>query len=176
MSKSLDIISEKKIIYENHGEIIGDRFSGLFKVGELTYDYKITYIGDYFNDNRVSFTGSIYNISFFDRRDYDLSGNIYEYDEDEETILKIYSTIFKIICDFSKQVKPEYFMLSAPEKGRYYITYSDITKYNKIPGYHRKTVTYLPNITTETMRGIILTKDASQKLREQLENDSKKII
>jgi hypothetical protein len=124
-------VNEITLSSENAVEISGDLFGGEFKVGNVEYIYSIKNIPNPYKDN-----GLFYNIQFdekySDKSSNEPTGNA------KENYIKILSTIYKIILDFTKKEKPEYIGISSLDKSGYWNIYNNLTKTNKLPGYSRK--------------------------------------
>ena len=125
-------INEITLNPSNAVEIYGDLTNGDFTVGEHDYNYRIIKM-----DKNPYNSDSFYNIDFHEigNKNPNISlptGNA------KENYIKILSTIYKIILDFTESIKPEYIGISSLDKSGYWNIYNNLTKTNKIPGYSRK--------------------------------------
>ena len=125
-------INEITLNPSNAVEIYGDLDNGDFTVGEHDYNYRIIKM-----DKNPYDSDSFYNIDFHEigNKNPNISlptGNA------KENYIKILSTIYKIILDFTESIKPEYIGISSLDKSGYRNIYNNLTKTNKIPGYSRK--------------------------------------
>jgi hypothetical protein len=121
---------------ENAVDVEGSLTDGHFIVGDQKYIYKIKEFPTPPNYN----PGLFYNIEFYPE------GNISsEPQGGKENYVKILSTMYKIIVDFTEQEKPKYIGIASldNEKSKsYHTVYANLTdnKFNRIPGYFRKDV------------------------------------
>jgi hypothetical protein len=137
--ESTDILKELQLNPENGVEIKGDIYKGEFQVGNVIYSYNIVKLpegkslpnsdSDFIND------GKTYDMNFHVKGE-----NSSENKKGKENIIKIYSTMFRIILDFISSVSPNYLLISAFKSTGYFPVYSQLIKTNKIPGYSRKTI------------------------------------
>ena len=66
--------------------------------------------------------------------------------------------MYKVILNFANTTKPDYFIIAAMDSTNYFPIYSDLTKNNKIPGYHRKTVVTFENYSAYPKTGVVMAK------------------
>jgi len=159
LMESKNIINEIKLNPENAVEIIGNETNGTFKVGEQNYNYAIKKIEPPFIDHDVELNGEIYNIIFRNSKDNESEIESYDFKGGKENLIKIYTTMYKVILNFTEIVKPDYFIIAALDSTKYFPIYSNLTKNNTIPGYHRKTVVNLDNYSDYPMTGIVIGKN-----------------
>jgi hypothetical protein len=120
----------------NAVEITGDVFKGMFQAGNKVYTYDIKSMPNPYKED----LGLFYNISFTPKDDITSKPL-----EGKENYIKILSTMYKIILDFAKEVKPEYIGIASLDNDgskNYHKVYANLTnnKSNNIPGYFRKDV------------------------------------
>ena len=137
--ESMVFLKEIQLSPENAVEIKGDTHKGEFQVGEVTYSYNFVKLPE---DNLLPNSNSSF---VTDKKTYDVNfhvkgENSSENKQGKENLIKIYSTMFKVILDFISSISPNYLLISSLEKAGYFPTYSQLTKTNKIPGYSRKTI------------------------------------
>lgn len=179
ITESLELINEIKLNVNNAVETIGNLFEGSFTVGEKKYIYKIEKLNSPIIEPNFELNGTIYNIGFIDYQDNSSDPNSYQHKKGDANLIKIYSTMFKIIVDFIKEIQPDYFIMMSLKTTRYFLVYTDLTKNNTIEGYHRKTVSDFPNLSGGTVMGIIMVKNNIQreinKIKEQFEKNLKNL-
>ena len=135
-----EIVLSKNNAVETYGDLTG----GKFQVGDIIYEYSIKNIPNPYND-----LGAFYNVQFTPRE------NITSTPQGrKENYIKILSTMYKIILDFTEEVEPEYIGISSldnKENKNYHTVYTNLTdnKFNRIPGYFRKDV----NLSFDTPQG-----------------------
>jgi len=141
--ESLGIIKEVVLNINNAVPINGGLRGGDFKVGDVVYSYSIVeypdgiYLPGDKEDKKLD--GTIFSVGFTVKNDIkDLSGNLPK--KGNANLIKIYSTIYKIITIFCKSKKPDNILITSYDESGYFGIYSEITKNNKISGYSRKTV------------------------------------
>lgn len=124
-------INEITLNPDNAVEMYGDLFGGEFKVGNIEYIYSIKNIPSPYKDGKL-----FYNIQFDEKNNNESSneptGNA------KENYIKILSTMYKIILDFTKKEKPEYIGISSLDESGYGNIYNNLTKTNNLLGYSRK--------------------------------------
>lgn len=137
-------IQEIKLSIDNAAEIYGDYKNGNFTVGDYDYSYRIIQLpkNPYESD-------SFYNVDFSEvgNKNPNLSlptGNA------GKNYIKILSTMYRVILNFTNEYKPEYIGISALEGSGYWNIYNELTKTNSIPGYSRNK----SNIPITTSQGI----------------------
>ena len=130
-------LNEITLTSDNAVETYGNLDRGKFQVGNTTYIYDIKQVSNPYNDG-----GRFFNIMFHpeDNKIDTPTGT-----STKENYIKILSTMYKVILNFSKETEPEYIgissMYNAPYKN-YHMVYANLTdnKFNRIPGYFRKDV------------------------------------
>ena len=137
--ESNGFLKEIKLNPENAVEIKGNINKGEFKVGEITYSYNFIKLPE---DKPLPDSNSNF---ITDEKTYDINfhvagDNSSDNKKGRENLIKIYSTMFKIIFDFMSSISPNYLLISSFDKTGYFPVYSQLTKTNKIPGYSRKTI------------------------------------
>lgn len=139
---------------DNAVDIEGNLTDGKFTVGNQTYIYNIKE----FPTPSYYRPGLFYNIEFHPK------GNpTSEPQGGKENYVKILSTMYKIILDFTQQEQPEYIgIASLDNQGskNYHSVYANLTdnKSNRIPGYFRKDVSLRFNGPRGSGRMIVLKK------------------
>jgi len=125
-------VNEISLNSNNAVEIYGSLTNGDFTVGEYDYNYRIIKL-----DKNPYNSNLFYNIDFHEIGNKNPNpssptGNA------KENYIKILSTMYKIILDFTKEEKPEYIGISSLDESGYGNIYNNLTKTNKIPDYSRK--------------------------------------
>ena len=125
-------VNEIALNSNNAVEIYGSLTNGDFTVGEHDYNYRIIKL-----DKNPYNSNLFYNIDFHEIGNKNPNpssptGNA------KENYIKILSTMYKIILDFTKEEKPEYIGISSLDESGYGNIYNNLTKTNKIPDYSRK--------------------------------------
>ena len=125
-------INEIALNSNNAVEIYGSLTNGEFTVGEHDYNYRIIKL-----DKNPYNSNLFYNIDFHEIGNKNPNpssptGNA------KENYIKILSTMYKIILDFTEEEKPEYIGISSLDESGYGNIYNNLTKTNKIPNYSRK--------------------------------------
>jgi hypothetical protein len=141
LRKSLHEITLSK---DNAVEIYGDLTKGKFQVGDITYEYDIKQVSNPYNDG-----GRFFNIMFHPEENVTSTPQ-----EGKENYIKILSTMYKVILDFTEEAEPEYIGIASLDNDNsknYHIVYANLTdnKFNRIPGYFRKDV----NLKFDTSQG-----------------------
>ena len=134
-SKLLTVLHEMRLTVANAAEVHGDLYHGYFKVGDIEYNYKITK----FENNPYS-SDSFYSIEFTEVGNPATDVSIPTKKAGGKNYIKILSTIYKVLINFTETMQPEYIGISALDKSGYLNIYNDLTKSNPISGYSRKTV------------------------------------
>jgi cytidyltransferase-like protein len=125
-------INEISLNPNNAVEIYGDIDNGDFTVGEYDYNYRIIKL-----DKNPYNSDSYYNIDFHEIGNTNPNPSLPTKNA-KGNYIKILSTIYKIILDFTQEKKPEYIGISSLDESGYGNIYNNLTKTNKIPGYSRK--------------------------------------
>jgi hypothetical protein len=127
-------VNEITLNPNNAVEIYGDLNNGDFTVGEYDYNYRIIKL-----DKNPYNSNSFYSIDFHEIGNKNPNPSLPTRNA-KENYIKILSTIYKIILDFTKEIKPEYIGISSLDESGYWNVYNNLTKTNQIPGYSRKDV------------------------------------
>jgi len=116
---------------DNAVEINGDLTKGKFQVGNIKYTYDIKQVSNPYDDG-----GRFFNIMFHPEDNITSTPQ-----EGKENYIKILSTMYKVILDFTEEAEPEYIGISSLDNNKnYHMVYANLTdnKSNRIPGYFRK--------------------------------------
>ena len=114
----------------------GGDFNGIFEVNGIKYSYeiyKLPIISALTGTNSYS-DGDFYNIEFDDVETF---GTNLPTGKAKEGYIKILSTMYKIIKDFTQEYEPKYVGIASIDDSGYWSIYNRLTKTNKIPGYNR---------------------------------------
>jgi hypothetical protein len=137
--ESLEFLKEIILNPENAVEIKGNINKGEFQVGEIKYLYNIVKLpeGNPLPNSNSSF--------ITDEKTYDINFHIKGDNSSlrkggKQNLIKIYSTMFKIILNFINSISPNYILISSFDEAEYFPIYNKLTKTNKITGYSRKTI------------------------------------
>jgi hypothetical protein len=155
----LETLNEIKLNTSNALQVDGDLTGGKFSTDGITYSYSIKSI-----TNPLKTPGSFYNIQFHPE-DQVISTPIG--DISPKGYIKILSTMYKIILDFTKTTHPEFIGISSIDSNKNYHTlYNQLSKNNTIPGYFKKSSNF-PFKTKDgkTGRFIILKKQTLNERR-----------
>ena len=136
-------INEITLNPSNGVKVFGDIFKGDFKVGDIIYSYNINKFKNPYVD------GEFYNVHFHPKQN---KTSIPTGDSTKENYIKILNTMYKVISDFAKEIKPEYIGISSMDNDNsknYHTVYNNLTKSNNIEGYVRKN----SNLEFETPQG-----------------------
>lgn len=125
-------INEISLNPNNAVEIYGDLDNGDFTVGEYDYNYRIIKL-----DKNPYNSNSFYSIDFHEIGNKNPNPSLPTKNA-RENYIKILSTMYKIILDFTQEEKPEYIGISSLDESGYGNIYNNLTKTNPIPGYSRK--------------------------------------
>jgi sugar-specific transcriptional regulator TrmB len=125
-------VNEITLNPNNAVETYGDLNNGDFTVGEYDYNYRIIKL-----DKNPYNSNSFYSIDFHEIGNKNPNPSLPTKNA-RENYIKILSTIYKIILDFTKEEKPEYIGISSLDESGYGNIYNNLTKTNKLPGYSRK--------------------------------------
>jgi len=127
-------VNEITLNPNNAVEVYGDLNNGDFTVGEYDYNYRIIKL-----DKNPYNSNSFYSIDFHEIGNKNSNPSLPTRNA-KENYIRILSTIYKILLDFTKEVKPEYIGISSLDASGYGNIYNNLTKTNKFPGYSRKDV------------------------------------
>jgi hypothetical protein len=156
--ESTGFLKEIQLNPENAVEIKGNIHKGEFKVGEITYSYNFIKLPE---GNPLPNSNSNF---ITDEKTYDVNFHIKGDDSSlrkrgNQNLVKIYSTMFKVILDFISYASPNYLLISSFDETEYFPIYNQLTKTNKIPGYSRKTIVNWVYPNKGNMTSIILKKN-----------------
>ena len=167
-------INEIVLNSDNAVPINSSGLKGSFVIDDKKYIFITQQIPSPFIDRDIELNGLIYNIAFLDAKDTEQDVNSYTEKGGKINLLKIYSTMYKVILEFIKTYNPDYFIISSLDTTKYFPIYSDLIKKNKIPGYHKKTVVSFRNYSEYPMTGIVLSKTNSLTEIKQITIDFQK--
>ena len=144
----------------NAVKIYGDLTQGEFQVDDQIYTYTIKNIPNPYQDSET-----FYNIQFHPKNNITSTPQ-----GGKENYIKILSTMYKIILDFTQETKPEYIGISSLDNDgskNYHTVYANLTdnKFNRIPGYFRKDVS-LPFDSPHGSGRMVVLKKTTQPLNE----------
>lgn len=158
---------EIKLSKDNAVDIDGDLTGGTFKVEDITYEYSIKNIPNPYKDS-----GVFYSVQFTPKGE---NISTPTQTNSPKSYIKILSTMYKVISDFTEKEKPEYIGISSLDNStskNYHLIYNALTdpKNNHLPNYFRKDVR-LPFDTPKQGSGrfVVL------KRRKQTENSNMKL-
>jgi len=156
--ESKQVVREITLQPENSYEVTYEKDGGYFSTGDVEYTFNINELPNQFvfpgDPSQTEFVGGMLDIGFTPTGD-----NLTEPKGGRENLIKIYSTIFKVILDVASKYKPTYLSISCTDSSGYFPIYSQLTKTNKIPGYHRKIVISWKHYQLSNMHTIVLTKN-----------------
>ena len=143
LNESLSVIKEITLDTKNAAPIKGGLKGGSFQVGDIKYgytvydfDFSVILPGD---KDQIRLEPRTIDIGFSVEGDAkDLTSNLPK--GGKENLIKIYSTIFKIITVAATSLRPNNIMISSFDTSGYFPIYSNLTKTNNLPGYSRKAV------------------------------------
>ena len=148
LNESLSILKEIQLNVKNAAKINGGVSKGTFTVGDILYDYTVT---DYPSNivlsgdkDNIRLEGTVCDLGFTEQGGgTDFASNLPK--GGRANLIKIYSTMYKIILDFAEEAEPEYIGISSMDNTsykNYHMVYANLTdnKFNRIPGYFRKDV------------------------------------
>jgi hypothetical protein len=143
LSESLSILKEIQLNPENAVKINGGIKKGDFTIGDIIYDYTVT---DYPSDivlpgdkDQIRLEGTVCDLGFTEQGGgTDFASNLPK--GGRANLIKIYSTMYKIILTIAKAKAPNNILLSSYDQSGYFPYYNNLTKTNTIPGYSRKAV------------------------------------
>ena len=161
--KTLNEITLNK---DNAVNVNGDINKGNFEVKDKQYTYEITSLESHPYKQKEP-NSIFYNITFYPKEN---PTDTPTQDTLPEDYIKILSTIYKIILDFTEIKKPDYIGISSIDNNgkNYHKIYAALTdnKSNNIPGYFRKDIS-LPFTTSQgqTGRFVVLKKQTMNESR-----------
>jgi hypothetical protein len=143
LSESLSILKEIELNTKNAAKIDGGIGKGTFTVGDIVYDYNVT---DYPSDivlpgdkDNIRLEGTVCDLGFTEQGGgTDFASNLPK--GGRANLIKIYSTMYKVILTIAKAKAPNNILLSSYDQSGYFPYYNNLTKTNNIPGYSRKAI------------------------------------
>jgi hypothetical protein len=154
--ESKQVVKEISLNPENAFEVTYEGDGGYFTTGDTIYSFVLNELPIRFifpgDKSKTLFVGGILDIGFTPKGDIPLT----EPKGGRENLIKIYSTIYKIIQDASTSKHPQYLSISCTDSSGYFPIYSQLTKTNKIPGYSRKSIISWHHPDLGDMHSIIL--------------------
>jgi hypothetical protein len=143
LSESLSILKEIQLNVKNAAKISGGISKGTFTVGDIVYNYTVT---DYPSNiilpgdkDNIRLEGRVCDIGFTEQGGgTDFASNLPK--GGRANLIKIYSTMYKIILTIAKAKSPNNILLSSYDQSGYFPYYNNLTKTNNIPGYSRKAI------------------------------------
>jgi hypothetical protein len=143
LSESLSILKEIELNTKNAAKIDGGISKGTFTVGDIVYDYTVT---DYPSDivlpgdkDNIRLEGTVCDLGFTEQGGgTDFASNLPK--GGRANLIKIYSTMYKVIITIAKAKAPNNILLSSYDQSGYFPYYNNLTKTNNIPGYSRKAI------------------------------------
>jgi hypothetical protein len=143
LSESLSILKEIQLNIKNAAKINGGINKGTFTVDDIVYDYTTT---DYPSNivlpgdkDNIRLEGTVCDLGFTEQGGgTDFASNLPK--GGRANLIKIYSTMYKIILTIAKTKTPNNILLSSYDQSGYFPYYNNLTKTNNIPGYSRKAV------------------------------------
>ncbi len=143
LSESLSVLKEIQLSTKNAAKIDGGISKGTFTVGDIVYDYNVT---DYPSDivlpgdkDNIRLEGTVCDLGFTEQGGgVDFASNLPK--GGRANLIKIYSTMYKVILTIAKAKAPNNILLSSYDQSGYFPYYNNLTKTNNIPGYSRKAI------------------------------------
>jgi hypothetical protein len=143
LSESLSVLKEIQLSTKNAAKIDGGISKGTFTVGDIVYDYTVT---DYPSDivlpgdkDNIRLEGTVCDLGFTEQGGgVDFASNLPK--GGRANLIKIYSTMYKVILTIAKAKAPNNILLSSYDQSGYFPYYNNLTKTNNIPGYSRKAI------------------------------------
>jgi hypothetical protein len=143
LSESLSILKEIELNIKNSAKINGGISKGTFTIGDIVYDYNVT---DYPSDivlpgdkDQIRLEGTVCDLGFTEQGGgVDFASNLPK--GGRANLIKIYSTMYKVILTIAKAKAPNNILLSSYDQSGYFPYYNNLTKTNNIPGYSRKAI------------------------------------
>jgi hypothetical protein len=141
--ESIQVLKELTLSPDNAVPIKGGLEKGTFQVGDVIYGYSVSDFdfpmilpGD---KDKLTIEPLTVDIGFSVKGDVeDLTSNLPK--GGKENLIKIYSTIYKVLLTVAKSTSPNHIMISSYDASGYFPIYNNLTKTNSIPGYSRKTI------------------------------------
>lgn len=156
--ESMGLLKEILLNPDNAVDVKGNINKGEFRVGDTTYNYNFILLPE----GKI-FPGDIEKNIIQDKTydvNFHISGDMSSLRKGgKQNLIKIYSTMYKVILSFCKQNQPNYLLVSSFDKTEYFSVYNNLTKTNKIPGYSRKTIMNWEYPKQGKMTSIILKKN-----------------
>jgi hypothetical protein len=143
LSESLSILKEIELNTKNASKIDGGISKGTFTVSDIVYDYTaVDYPSDIIlpgDKDQIRLEGTVCDIGFTEQGGgTDFASNLPK--GGRANLIKIYSTMYKIILTIAKVKSPNNILLSSYDQSGYFPYYNNLTKTNNIPGYSRKVI------------------------------------
>lgn len=143
LNESLSILKEIQLNIKNAAKIDGGIDKGTFTVDDIVYDYTVT---DYPSDivlpgdkDNIRLEGTVCDLGFTEQGGgVDFASNLPK--GGRVNLIKIYSTMYKIVLAVAKAKAPNNILLSSYDQSGYFPYYNNLTKTNSIPGYSRKAI------------------------------------
>ena len=143
LNESLSVLKEIQLSTKNAAKIDGGISKGTFTVGDIVYDYTVT---DYPSDiilpgdkDNIRLEGTVCDLGFTEQGGgVDFASNLPK--GGRANLIKIYSTMYKVILTIAKAKAPNNILLSSYDQSGYFPYYNNLTKTNNIPGYSRKAI------------------------------------
>ena len=154
--ESKQVVKEIALNSENAFDVTYEGDGGYFTTDDTTYSFVLNELPIRFifpgDKSQTLFTGGMLDIGFTPKGDTPLT----EPKGGRENLIKVYSTLYKIILEASTNKHPNYLSVSCTDSSGYFPIYSQLTKTNKIPGYSRKSVISWHHPELGDMHSIIL--------------------
>ena len=154
--ESKQVVKEIALNSENAFDVTYEGDGGYFTTDDTTYSFVLNELPIRFifpgDKSQTLFTGGMLDIGFTPKGDTPLT----EPKGGRENLIKVYSTLYKIILDASINKHPNYLSVSCTDSSGYFPIYSQLTKTNKIPGHSRKSVISWHHPELGDMHSIIL--------------------
>jgi hypothetical protein len=153
--KLLTALHEMRLTVKNAAEVHGDLHHGYFKVGDIEYNYTILETGNPYDDG-----GTFYNVGFEEVDSSAPGAGLPTGNAGGRNYIKILSTMYKVVLNFTATVKPDYIAIAAYGDSNYFNIYNDLTKSNPVPGYSRKSLDlFFTSKSGQRGRAIVLKKN-----------------
>jgi len=141
--ESLQTLGEITLNAKNAVPIQGGLEKGSFEVGDIKYGYTVNDFnfpivlpGDKDANQLQPLTVDIGFSVVGDAKD--LTSSLPK--GGKENLIKIYSTIYKVITTVATSLRPNNIVISSYDASGYFPIYNNLTKTNPLPGYSRKTI------------------------------------
>ncbi len=161
IEESKQVIKEISLNPSNAFDVTYEEDGGYFYSSDTKYIFGISILPDEFilpgDKTHTLFVGGMIDIGFSPEGNTILNEPV----GGRENLVKIYSTMYKIILDIASKHKPAYLSISCTKSSGYFPIYSNLTKSNNTPGYHRKMVVSWNHPELGDMQSIVLTKNTN---------------